>query len=254
MNRFDRQDKVLILGSCFAASVGSRLLEDGYDVCLNPFGTIFNPASIASSLERLASGRPFTEDECVQMGSGSDLWCSFSHYTRFARPTKEEFLENANAALASASAFFHSCSRIILTFGTAYVFRYIGDPGTARVVSNCLKRPAREFSRELMSVEEIVDLYRPMLERGGILAGKEILMTVSPIRHMADGAHGNQISKATLLLAQNGLMGENVSYFPAYEIVLDELRDYCWYAEDKSHPNEKAVSIIWDRFKSEYLK
>ena len=255
-----------MLGSCFAANMGERLLRDGYDICLNPFGTLFNPASVASSIRRLDSGRPFTEDECVMMGSGAGLWCSFSHYTRFARADKAEFLENANAALAEASAFFHSCSSVIVTFGTSYVFRNRefaagSEKRLDGIVSNCLKLPAREFERFRLSVDEIVELWKPLLE--GPLAGKKVLFTVSPIRHLADSAHGNQLSKATLLLAIDKLLENEASArteaalpasgrerddFPSYEIVLDELRDYSWYAEDTVHPSADAIDLIYGRF------
>lgn len=332
-----RTDKVLVLGSCFAANIGARMQEEGYDVCVNPFGTLFNPASVASSIRRLASGKPFTEEECVQMGAGSNLWCSFSHYTKFARPTREEFLHDANEALAQASAFFRDCNKVIVTFGTSYVFEHLGFTGASgvfehtgftgasgssgasdvlrtslqpagRIVSNCLKRDAREFRRYRMSIEEIVSLWRPLLagpdssdpasgllESGlasdalcsdptsgalcsdpasGCLAGKDVIFTVSPIRHMADTAHGNQLSKSTLLLAIDTLLTSGASpavaspdtlgasgatgaapvvaaeraYFPSYEIVLDELRDYSWYAEDSVHPSADAVTQICDRF------
>jgi len=240
--KVSKTDKVLVLGSCFAANVGAKMAEEGYDVCVNPFGTLFNPASVASSLRRLASGAPFTEEECVQMGAGSDLWCSFSHYTKFARPTREEFLRDANKALADASAFFRSCNKVIITFGTAFVF----DHQSFGIVSNCLKRDAKEFRRYRMDIDQIVALWQPLLS--GILADKEVIFTVSPIRHMADTAHGNQLSKSTLLLAVDALLGEGRAYFPSYEIVLDELRDYRWYADDLVHPSSEAINLIWSRF------
>lgn len=249
--RISKDDSILILGSCFAANIGEKLLTEDYDVCVNPFGTLFNPSSVAQSLERLASAMPFTEDECVQMGAGSELWCSFSHYTKFARASKEEFLENANAALASAADFFRRCNKVIVTFGTAYVFEH----ESGRIVSNCLKRPAREFDRYRLSVDNIYNMWKPMLEEG-ILSGRDVLFTVSPIRHMADTAHGNQLSKSTLLLAVDKLI-ENASqaslraYYPAYEIVLDELRDYRWFASDEVHPSAEAVEYIWNRFRKE---
>lgn len=239
----DSHDMILVLGSCFAANIGSMLLEKGFDVSLNPFGTIFNPVSIRNSLLRLESGTPFTEDECVEMGAGAGLWGSFSHYTRHARPTREEFLTDANSRLAADHEFFARCNKVIITFGTAWCFWH-GD----MVVSNCLKRPAREFERKLLDVQSIVDMYSDMLQ--GPLKNKEVIFTISPIRHLADGAHGNQVSKAVLLLAVESLCNgfDNCHYFPSYEIMLDELRDYRWYAEDKVHPNEEAIALIQDRF------
>ena len=242
-----RSDKVLMLGSCFAANIGARMANGGYQVCVNPFGTLFNPVSVASSLERLASAEPFTISECVQMGAGSQLWCSFSHYTKFARPTKEEFLADANHTLAEASAFFRECNKVIVTFGTAFVFEH----ESGRIVSNCLKRNAKEFRRYMLSIEEILALWQPLLE--GILADKDVIFTVSPVRHMADTAHGNQLSKSTLLLACDRLIAGDTqpakrTYFPSYEIMLDQLRDYKWYAENQTHPTPEAVDVIYSEF------
>lgn len=237
--------KTLILGSCFAANLGEKMLSEGRDVCVNPFGTLFNPVSIRQSIDRLQSGRPFTEDECVMMGAGAGLWCSFSHYTKFARKTKEEFLKNANARLAEASEYFKNCDRLIITFGTAWCFRHIEKN---LIVSNCLKIPAREFERFRLKSEEIVKLYKDL--------DKPVIFTVSPIRHLADTLHGNQLSKATLLLAIDELISMdpgNRSYFPSYEMMIDELRDYKWYAEDTVHPSDEAVKIICERFLSTQL-
>lgn len=294
----------MVLGSCFAAGIGERLASresakretsdretvgresstDGPKVCVNPFGTLFNPVSVRQSIDRLAEGRPFCEADCVQMGAGSELWGSFSHYTKFARPTKEEFLAYANAALERASAFFREANYLIITFGTAYCFRHLERNV---VVSNCLKRPASEFDRFRLSVDDIVSLFSDVGTSGptslhtvgstslctvgstgndlfggtGALAGKSIIFTVSPIRHLADGAHGNNLSKATLLLATEKIIAEHNSaeenlrtwgYFPAYEILMDELRDYRWYAEDGVHPSELATEIIFDRFEKDF--
>ena len=156
----------------------------------------------------------------------------------------EEFLEHANAVLDESSAVFRKAGTIIITFGTAWVFRHIGKD---IIVSNCHKHPAWEFRRERLSVQDTVALWDDILER---FSEKTFIFTVSPIRHLKDGLHGNQLSKATLLLAEDVLVGNhpNARYFPAYEIVLDELRDYSWYDEDKVHPNASAVKIVWERF------
>lgn len=260
--KIKRSDRIMVLGSCFATNIGGKLIDEGYDVCVNPFGTLFNPASIYASIERLRNGRPFTAEECVQMGAGSPLICSFSHYTKFARASAEEFLANANEALEKACEFWRSCNKVIVTFGTAWVFRWMGPlPGGSgpecrkgTIVSNCLKRDAKEFRRERLSVDDIVRLWKDEPFEG---ENKEWIFTVSPIRHFKDGAHGNQLSKATLLLAVDEIVdhlcrrqGANAAeYFPSYEIVLDELRDYSWYAEDLVHPSPEAVDYIWLRFK-----
>ena len=239
-----RDGRICVLGSCFADSIGERLAAAGFDVLRNPFGTLYNPASVAAAVERLDSARPFTEAECVEMGAGAGLVCSFSHHTRFARPTAAEFLEAANAALAADAAAWAGCSRVLVTLGTARVWRALERPGEP-VVANCLKRPAREFSHELLSVEACATLLRTMVETH---PDKEFLFTVSPIRHLGDGAHANTLSKATLHLAVEAVLQPRVSYFPAYEILLDELRDYRFYADDLVHPADNAVQLIWERF------
>ncbi|MCQ2135644.1 MAG: GSCFA domain-containing protein [Bacteroidales bacterium] len=261
--RIGPNDRVLMLGSCFAAEIGARLSSGGYDVLLNPFGTIFNPFSVASSIERLRSGRTFSKGDCVHLGAGSGLWGSYSHYTKHARASVEDFLRDANEALSKDSAFFARADKVIITFGTAWCFHLskegvsaLGEGSSYEegyIVSNCLKRHAKEFERKMAGVEQIVSLFRGLLAEGGALAGKQVLFTVSPIRHMADTAHGNQLSKATLLLAVDALVREfpdRVSYFPAYEIVLDQLRDYKWFAQDLVHPSREAVDVVWDKFKA----
>lgn len=235
------KDRIMVLGSCFADSIGAKLAAAGFDVCINPFGTLYNPASIAAAVARLESAAPFCESECVQMGAGSELICSYSHHTSFARNSKEEFLQNANAALEAATAFWKSCNKVIITLGTAWVWRHDG-----KVVSNCLKRPAKEFTHEMLSLEECCSELARIVETG---TDKEFILTVSPIRHMSQGAHANTLSKATLQMAADKVTeGARCCYFPSYEILLDELRDYRFYADDLVHPSSQAVELIWEKF------
>lgn len=238
-------DKICVLGSCFADNIGEKMAELGFNACVNPFGTLYNPVSVCNSISRLASGIPFTEDECVEMGSGAGLVCSFSHHTSFARSTAEEFLSHANTYLAAASKAWNEASKVIITLGTAWCFEYIP---TGEIVSNCLKIDQKLFLRKRLSVKETSVLLRNLVGRN---PGKEFIFTVSPIRHMKDGAHGNQLSKSILILAIEDVCNafpERCEYFPAYEILLDELRDYRFYAEDLVHPSQQAVSLIWNRF------
>lgn len=234
-------DRICVLGSCFADEIGARMEAAGFDVLRNPFGTLYNPASIAAAVARLDNAEPFTPEDCLEMGAGAGRICSFSHHTSFARPTAEEFLAHANERLAEASARWCACKRVILTLGTAWVWRALERPGRP-VVANCLKRPAREFSHELLSVEACTELLRGIIEAH---PDKQFILTVSPIRHLGDGAHSNTVSKSTLHLAVQQLP---VAYFPAYEIVMDELRDYRFYADDLVHPAPVAVQIVWERF------
>lgn len=240
-------EKLLFIGSCFSDNVGKILSDYGFDVLVNPFGTLYNPASIRESILRLSECRFFTESDCIRMGSGSELVCSFSHHTSFARNTPEEFLENANASLRLACEFFNKCDTVIVTLGTAWCFAREG-----RTVSNCLKRDAREFVRERLSLERCTDLLCEIISLCALAPKpKKVIFTVSPIRHLADGANGNQLSKSTLLLGiDNAISGSNsrVCYFPAYEIMMDELRDYRFYADDMTHPSSLATSYIAERF------
>lgn len=238
-------DKICVLGSCFADNIGEKMAELGFNACVNPFGTLYNPVSVCNSVSRLASGIPFTEDECVEMGSGAGLVCSFSHHTSFARSTAEEFLSHANTSLAAASKAWNEAGKVIITLGTAWCFEYIP---TGEIVSNCLKIDQKLFLRKRLSVKETSVLLRNLVGRN---PGKEFIFTVSPIRHLKDGAHGNQLSKSILILAVEDVCNtfpERCEYFPAYEILLDELRDYRFYAEDLVHPSQQAVSLIWNRF------
>lgn len=238
-------DKIVILGSCFADNMGQKMVDLGFDVCLNPFGTLYNPVSVCNSVARLTSGIPFSKDECVQMGAGAGLVCSFSHHTSFARRTEDEFLQVANASLKEASLRWKAASKVIITLGTAWIYEYLRSGET---VSNCLKIDAKEFSRRRLSVRETATLLMNMIARH---PEKEFIFSVSPIRHFKDGAHGNQISKSTLLLALDEVLAkfpERCEYFPAYEIVLDELRDYRFYAADMIHPSDQAVDYLWSRF------
>ena len=239
-------DKIMMIGSCFSDNIGRQLADYGFDVCVNPFGTLYNPISILQSISLLTSERVFTEDDCIEMGAGAGLICSFSHHTSFARKDTAIFLHDANEALDKARKHFRKCNKVIITLGTSWCFRHIGSD---RIVSNCLKRPGGEFVRERLSVHEVSQALEKIMS---LCPEKEFIFTVSPIRHFKDGAHGNQISKSALLvgiddtLAKTGI--PKADYFPSYEIMMDELRDYRFYAEDMCHPTQQAVDYIRERF------
>ncbi len=243
------KDRIMLLGSCFAEQMAEKMEEGGFDVCANPFGTLYNPVSLRNAIRRLDTATPYTEKDCVEMGAGSGRICSFEHHTSFSATDCESFLKKANSSLEKACAFWKSCNKVILTLGTAYVWEH-KDFG---VVSNCLKRNASEFVHHMPGVGQ----YAGILE--SIVSGhpdKEFIFTVSPIRHMSQGAHENTLSKATLHLALDTVLssivgkGLNAAYFPAWEILYDQLRDYRFYAEDLVHPSKTTVEIIWENFKS----
>lgn len=243
--RLSYDDKILLLGSCFSDNIGLIMKNMGFDVRVNPFGTLYNPVSVCNSIRRLDSAVPFSEEECVQMGAGSELYCSFSHHTAASRRTKAEFLADANSALAGDSEFFKSADIVLITLGTSWVFKH---NETGEVVSNCLKRDAKEFTRECLNLKMSTVLLDSLVSK---YPDKKFIFTVSPIRHLKDGAHGNVVSKSTLLLAEESVVNRNperCEYFPAYEIMMDELRDYRFYADDMVHPSPLAVNYIWERF------
>lgn len=234
-------DRICLLGSCFSNAIGSHLIDAGFCAQVNPFGQLYNPESIAAAVKRLDSGEAFADGECVQMGAGAQKFCSFWHHTSFARSSKEEFLAVANEQLAQSSAFWKSCNVVIITLGTAYVWRREG-----KTVANCLKRPACEFERSLLSLEQIQALLSEIVRSH---PDKRFIFTVSPIRHLSDGAHKNTLSKSLLHLGAQAVIDEKqCCYFPAYEIVMDELRDYRFYAADLVHPRDITEDYIWERF------
>lgn len=242
---------ILLLGSCFAENVGEFLARCKFDIEINPFGTLYNPESIANAIERLISNRPFRENELCHDGN---LWYSYHHHGKFSQTTVEATLDGINNSYERGVTLLANCQRLVVTFGTAYVYR-LASNGMA--VTNCHKQPAALFTRERLSVSDIVQRWDDILTQLQAHAPQcKVLFTVSPIRHLRDGAHDNQLSKSTLLLATEHLckLHSNMcSYFPAYEIVLDELRDYRFYADDMTHPSAQAVTYICNRLVDTYF-
>ena len=249
----DYSSKIMMLGSCFTTEIGKIMQDYRFDVMVNPFGVLYNPCSIASSVERLAACTEFVAGDVIETNptdaSAPRKYASFSHHSSFARLSAEEFLLNANEQLRKASSFLKETDTVIITLGTAWVYT---NTATGKVVSNCHKRVAKEFERSILSVEKCTHILKGIAE---LLPNKKIIFTVSPIRHLKDGAHGNQISKATLLLAIDNVMQmcPNCTYFPSYEIMMDELRDYRFYAEDMLHPSALAVKYIFDKFRESHI-
>ena len=244
--KIDYSTGIVSLGSCFADEIGERLQEGDFHVEMNPFGALYNPASIAAAVRRLMEDREIGMDDLVQH---EGLWHSWHHHGCFSHSTAEETLAACNSRIHQAHQAIKEASLLMVTFGTAWVFEREGE-----IVANCHKLPPQMFVRRRMTVEEIVALWQPLLqELAAYYSGLKVLFTVSPIRHMADGAHGNQLSKSTLLLAIDNLLPTihcplPTYYFPSYEIVLDELRDYRFFDEKLTHPTPLAVDIVWDRF------
>ena len=249
--RLDFASGIVSMGSCFADEISRKLEESDFHVEANPFGALYNPASLAAALERLMEDRPIGMEDLVKH---EGYWHSWHHHGSFSQTTPGATLTACNSRLHRAHEALRAADLLMVTFGTAWVFEISSEFGERRaelcgVVANCHKLPPQMFTRRKMTVEEIVSLWRPLLEKLHAYYPKlHVLLTVSPIRHMADGAHGNQLSKSTLLLAVDELVSQTVHYFPAYEVVLDELRDYRYYDEKMTHPTPLAVDVVWERF------
>lgn len=297
----------MLLGSCFADEMGERLAAAGYKVMSNPFGTLYNPVSIAQAMQIIGAETftPLTKEdtELFTYGIGCKRYGSYLFNTKASRESPEEFLSYANSTIEAARHFFKESATIIVTLGTAWVYKHIGKQ---MIVANCHKVPAKEFSRYRLSIDETLAALKEITA----FPGKQYIFTVSPIRHLADGEHGNQLSKATLLLATDALISQaaaqasqalqaapaapaapssqaaqpapvasqtspaelqpspvalqtspaagkeatSIYYFPAYEIVMDELRDFRHYAEDTVHPSAETAEYIFSRFSANCLK
>ncbi len=244
-------DRILLMGSCFAENMGLLLAKNKFRVDMNPFGILYNPLSVSTALAEIIEGKTYRENDLFLY---KGLWHSSMHHGSFSSSSIEKVLENINIRLRESHRSIHEQDWLILTFGTAYVYE---QKENKCIVSNCHKQPEDNFSRRLLSVTEIVNKYIPLIsEMVAHNAKLKVLFTVSPIRHKRDGMHANQLSKSTLLLAIEHLQHffpEHVFYFPSYEIVLDELRDYRFYADDMLHPSGMAISYIWDRFSDAFF-
>ncbi|MBP5477719.1 MAG: GSCFA domain-containing protein [Paludibacteraceae bacterium] len=242
-------DKILLVGSCFADEIGEQMAQRYLQVTCNPFGTLYNPLSIAQAINLQSS------ISNLQLINHDGLWHSMAHHGSFSRPTKEETEQAVRASIENMQQALAEATVVIVTFGTAWVYEMRGDGLSVTgygIVGNCHKLPENRFTRRRLSVDEIVDAWRPILER---YPDKHWIFTVSPIRHIRDGLHENQLSKATLLQAIDRLTADQRlttndqrHYFEAFEIMLDELRDYRFYADDLVHPSSLAVNYIWERF------
>ena len=240
------QHRLMLLGSCFTTNIGAKLAAAKFCCDINPYGVLYNPLSISAALREMAAGKVYTVDDLYAY---QDLWHSPMHHGDFSASTPQEALARINGRLKRAGEEMDKVDFLLLTWGTAWVYK---EKDTGRVVGNCHKLPEQCFRRCRLSVDEIatdqVSLFSGLMARNERL---KVVLTVSPIRHVRDGLHDNQLSKATLLLAAEQVAEAfpgRVFYFPAYELVLDELRDYRFFADDLVHPSSLAVDYVWERF------
>ena len=231
------REGVLLLGSCFTDNIGTWLQEHWLPVLSNPWGVLFNPASIAMSLQRII--KPLETAVHFELSEHDGRYFSFAHHGRWSGKDAEELQRQLVELDAQVRDFWQQTQHVIITLGTSWVFEREGS-----VVANCHKFPSNDFVRRRLTVEEIVAFWNPIIEAS---PNKHFSFTVSPIRHVKDGLHGNQLSKGTLLLAINALQqrfAERVEYLPVYELFIDDLRDYRFYADDLVHPSTLAVEAV----------
>ena len=245
------ESSIMTFGSCFAENIGKKMKQAYFETEINPFGVLYNPISIKNSIEFLLENKEFTQNDLFE---NRGLWQSFSYSSLFSDISPQECLSRMNTSRANASEFLQKTDVLLITFGTAWIFE---ERKSGRVVSNCHKLPASHFYRRRLFVEEIIVDYTGLIERlTNLYPALQVVFSVSPIRHWKDGPHENNLSKSSLLLAVEGLQLKfrNVHYFPAYEIQLDELRDYRFYASDMFHPSDVAVDYIWQKFSTTYFE
>ena len=242
---------LLFIGSCFSENIGIRFKERRFSSDINPFGVLYNPESVRQGLDILMEKRLFSEEQLFDYGG---LWHSFYHHSRFSGSDKKRVLDKINQNIIDGHLLLKRTEFLFITFGTAWVYQNTDD---GRIVANCHKLPASRFKRFRLGVEDIVESYKELTERlKKFSPGIKIVFTVSPVRHLKDGAHGNQLSKSVLLLAVEELVNElkgDVRYFPAYELLMDDLRDYRFYADDMVHPGNAAVEYIWTNLSDVYF-
>ena len=250
-------EKVLLVGSCFADEIGEKMVRGGFEAMVNPFGTLYNPASIAASLLRSISEKEYSADSVELIQSESDgMWHSWMHHSSFSSLDVATLVERINGTTHCVADFLREADVLIVTMGTAIIYRL---KETGMLVANCHKQLDSLFVRERLNSYDIVDQWEMLLQLLESVNPKlKVIFTVSPIRHKRDGYHVNQVSKGILLQGVDEIVNGKSSnsqcfYFPSYEIMMDELRDYRFYADDMIHPSEKAVEYIWQRFQDTYF-
>jgi len=248
--KVNSSDAIILSGSCFSQNIGAKLEQDKFKVLCNPSGIVYNPVSIANFLQRASNGTLYRSKDLV-MHEGDCF--PPDHHGSFAANDTVSCLHKVNESIDLSSLFISKTDFLLITFGTAWVYKWKRD---GRIMANCHKIPTKNFIKELLSVHQIVEQWKELIR---ILFEKnsemKIIFSVSPVRHWNDGPVNNNYSKSVLLLAVRELVStnENCYYFPAYEILLDELRDYRFYTEDMLHPSPTALKYIWERFKHAWI-
>lgn len=240
----------LFIGSCFTESIGNYLRELKFQTQINPFGIVYNPLSISNSIDTLLNGKNFTGND---LEFQNDVWFSFRHHSRFSDSDKNSCLLKINEALKTSSEFIKKIDFLFVTFGTSFIYTHIEKN---IVVANCHKLPSNVFTKSMLEPEAIITSWCNTIKKiKSINPSVKIIFTVSPVRHINDGITENQQSKSVLFVAIQNILKkfDNCFYFPAYEIMMDELRDYRFYDEDMVHPNDTAINYIRQKFTETYI-
>lgn len=247
--KIKNHDKLFFIGSCFSDHISSFFEKNGFQVIANPFGILFNPASIDLALQLSVKNQPFANQFIDYY---NDLWISFAHHGKFSHHDKNQFLEKINKQIEESSFFLKEADYLFVTFGTAYCYRHLEKD---LIVANCHKIPGNKFQKERLSLDGIISTYKQLFSTLFTVNPKlRVIFTISPVRHLGDGFHENQLSKSILHLAIEALTDHCRSfYFPSYEILNDDLRDYRFYAHDLCHPSENAVEYIWEKVISSFF-
>lgn len=238
-------DRLLLTGSCFAEEIGARLQQNQFNVQVNPHGILYNPVSITQSLHTYLDGKQYTEADLFEQDG---CWHSWDHHSRFSSIDPETTLAAINTAQVQAKEQLENADWLILTLGSAYAYVL---KETSQIVGNCHKVPAASFYKKLLSPDDVITALDNLMHRLFFRNRKvKILFTISPVRYVRDGVIENNMSKAVLIQAVHHLVNKfnRLFYFPAYELVTDDLRDYRFYKEDLVHPNEMAINYVWEHF------
>ena len=245
-NPIDYNSKIVSFGSCFAENMGDKLCYYKFQTQVNPFGIIFNPFSIEKLIERVVLQRYFTKDDIFFF---NERWHCYEVHSELSDADSEVFLSKLNRILSDTQKQLQQATHIIITYGTSWVYRHIE---TNAIVANCHKVPQKQFSKELLSIDSIQKAIQNTVSLIATLNPKcNFIFTVSPVRHLKDGFVENQVSKAHLIAAiyaTTNTKQQTLNYFPSYEIMMDELRDYRFYTDDMMHPSPMAIDYIWERF------
>lgn len=248
-NQIDYNSQLVVLGSCFANNIGDKLAYYKFRALQNPFGVLFHPLAIENLISRAIQEESYTEEEVFFL---NERWQCYDAHSDLSSVAKEDLLGSLNSGLSKTKLYINKASHIFITLGTAWTYQ-LKESG--KEVANCHKVPQLAFKKELLSIEKIVQSLEAIVHQIQTINTKtQIVFTVSPVRHLKDGFLENQLSKAHLISAVHQIIKKgNALYFPSYELMMDELRDYRFYGNDLVHPNDLAISYIWEKFVSVWI-